>query len=289
MRLHKLAEVAVLTPASLTQKAGQALGRADDGAQAVADGAGIGGLVDVGSDHERIAPDRVGGVGDEAMPCGDNQVVEPLDGVGGELSDVAAEASPVERLVVAPTVDAHDSSQGTMLLGEVLQPIVVEVAAEADRPQDKDRPGGHSRAALVGTGDPIDVLGDGIEQFVAEFGPAVDVLQGSEDGDDLIAAVGVEPDIWDDGAIQPELGVEGPAHRSAPGRFPGLSCGNGGFIGETLQGAYDLRGASLLKTRVKRDSNTFSDGLYLGVRGPTTPTHSLALPDRFGNPASAAA
>src|SRR5512140_388754 len=30
--------------------------------------------------------------------------------------------------------------------------------------------------------------------------------------------------------------------------------------GETLQEAYDLRGASLAKTREKRDSNTLSDG-----------------------------
>ena len=56
---------------------------------------------------------------------------------------------------------------------------------------------------------------------VQEIGPAVDVLQGSEDGDDLIAAVGVESDIGDDRAIEPELGVEGTAHRSAPRGFPG--------------------------------------------------------------------
>ena len=150
------------------------------------------------------------------MPFSDDQVVESLDGVGGEESDVVAKASPVERLVVAPTVDSHDSSQGTMLLGEVLQPIVVEVAAQPYGTEDQDGPVVHPRAALVGTGDPIDVLGDGIEQFVAEFGPAVDVLQSSEDGDDLIAAVGVESDLGDDRAIEPELRIEGTAHRSAP-------------------------------------------------------------------------
>src|SRR3954471_8939925 len=258
MRLHHPAEVAVLTPAGLTQKAGQASGRTDDGAQAVADEAGIGGIVDVGGNHERVAPDRVDGVGNEAMPFSDDQVVESLDGVGGEESDVVAKASPVERLVVAPTVDAHDSSQGTMFLGEVLKPVVVEVAAQPYGAEDQDRPVVHARAALVGTGDRIDVAGDGIEQFVAEFGPAVDVLEGTEDGDDLIAAVGVETDLGDDRAIQPELRVEGDSHRSAPRRFPGLSSGNGGFFNETLQGAYDLRGASLPKTREKRDSNTFS-------------------------------
>ena len=66
-----------------------------------------------------------------------------------------------------------------MLLGEVLEPVVVEVAPEPDGPQDEDRPVVHPRAAAVGTGDPIDVLGDGIEQGIAQFGPGVDVLQGS--------------------------------------------------------------------------------------------------------------
>ena len=53
-----------------------------DGAEAVADEAGIGGVVDVGGDDERVAPDRLGRLGDEPMPLGDDQVVEPLDGVG---------------------------------------------------------------------------------------------------------------------------------------------------------------------------------------------------------------
>src|SRR3954464_7814509 len=130
MCFHQPAEVAVLTPAGLAQEAGQASGRANDDTQAVADEAGIGGIVDVGGDDERVAPDRVYGVGDETMPLGDDEVVEPLDGVGGEESEVVTEASPVERPVVAPAVDAHDPSQGTMLLGEVLKPIVVEVAAQ---------------------------------------------------------------------------------------------------------------------------------------------------------------
>src|SRR5665213_899536 len=121
MRLHHLAEVTVLTPAGLVQKAGQAVRRAEDGAQAVADESRIGGIENVGGDDERIAPDSVGGVGDQAMPLGDNEVVEPLDGVGREQSDVVTESSPVEGLVIAPAVNAHDSSQGTMLLGEVLE------------------------------------------------------------------------------------------------------------------------------------------------------------------------
>ena len=57
-------------------------------------------------------------------------------------------------VVVAPAVDAHDQSQGTMLLGEVLEPVVVEVAAEPDGPQDEDRPVVHPRTAAVGAAWP---------------------------------------------------------------------------------------------------------------------------------------
>src|SRR5512140_2846599 len=254
MPLHNLAEVAVLTPAGLAQKAGQASGCADDGAQAAADEAGIGRVVDVGGHHERVAPDCLGRLGDKAMPLGNDQVVEPLDRVGREQTDVVAEASPVERLVVAPTVDTQDSSQRTMLLGEVLEPIVVEVAAQPYGAEDQDRPVGHSRSALIGTAGPIDVLGDCIEQFSPELGPAVDVLQASEDGDDLIAAIGVESDIRDDRTIEPKLGVEGSSHRSAPRRLPDSSSKTADFWRNpsgSLRSSRSVSGENQGKTRFK--------------------------------------
>jgi hypothetical protein len=132
--------------------------------------------VDVGGDHERVAPDRLGRLGDEPMPLGDDQVVEPLDRLGRQEADIVAEASPVELLIIAPAPEAHDPSQGAMLLGQVLEPVVVEIAAEPDGPQDEDRPVLHPRTAVVGATGPIDIPGDGIEQLIAQFGPAVDVL-----------------------------------------------------------------------------------------------------------------
>ena len=75
-----------------------------------------------------------------------------------------------------------------------------------------------------------------------------------------VAAGGVEPDVRDRRAIEPKLGIEGDSHRSAPRRFPGLGCGNGGFLRETLEEVYGLRGAFPPKSREKRDSSTFSDG-----------------------------
>jgi hypothetical protein len=134
----------VLTPAGPAQEVGESSRCADDGAQAIADEAGIGGIVDVGGDDERVAADLVGGVGDEAMALGDDPVVEPLDGIGGEEGDVIAEASPVEGDVVVPAADAHDEPQGSVFLGEVLKPIVVEIAAQAYGGEDQNGPVVHA-------------------------------------------------------------------------------------------------------------------------------------------------
>jgi len=82
LRLQATEQMLVLPPAALAQQVGQASGRRDDRAEAVADEARIGGVVDVGGDDERVAPDRLGGLGGEPMPLGDDQMVEPFDRVG---------------------------------------------------------------------------------------------------------------------------------------------------------------------------------------------------------------
>jgi hypothetical protein len=68
LRLQATEQVLVLPPAAPAQQARPASGRRDDRAEAVADEARIGGVVDVGGDDERVAPDYLGGLGDEAMP-----------------------------------------------------------------------------------------------------------------------------------------------------------------------------------------------------------------------------
>jgi hypothetical protein len=156
------------------------------------------------------------------VPLGHDPVVEPLDRLGRQEGDVGLEASPVELLIVAPAPDAHDQSQGTMLFGQVLESVVVEVAPEPDGSQDEDGPVRHPRAAAVGAAAPIDVLGDGIEQGIPQFGLGVDVLQGFEDGDDLVAAGGIEPDVEDGGAIETQLGIAGDSHGGRPSKIPWL-------------------------------------------------------------------
>src|SRR5271166_585524 len=106
-----------------------------------------------------------------------------------------------------------------MLFGQILEPVVVEIAAQPNRPQNKDRPVGHPGTAKVCTGGSVDVLSDCIEQFIAQFGLAVNVLQPFEDGNDLVATRCVEPDLKDRRTIEPTLGIKGDSHRALPRRF----------------------------------------------------------------------
>jgi len=147
-----------------------------------------------------------------------------------------------------------------MLLGQVLEPIVVEIASEPDGSQDEDRPVVHTRPATVGAGGPIDVLGDGLKEFVPQLRLTVDVLEGFEDGDDLVAAVGVEPDIGDGRAIEPKLGIEGDSHQVAPRRFPLSEPGIGGSPGILTRRDCNLRGGFLPGTAEIADPNAFSHG-----------------------------
>ena len=100
-----------------------------------------------------------------------------------------------------------------MLFGEILEFVVVEVAAESDGGQDEDRPVVHPRPAAIRIGVRIDILGNRAEQFVAERGLTVDMLQCREDGDDLITAGGVEADVEHGSAAEAKLRLEGDAHR----------------------------------------------------------------------------
>src|SRR5512135_1845707 len=152
-----------------------------------------------------------------------------------------------------------------MLLGQVLEPVVIEVTTEPDSPQDEDRPVLHPRSAAVGAGAPIDILGDGIEQGITQFGPGVDVLQGCEDGDDLVSAGGVEPDVEDGSGVESELGIEGDSHGRGPRRIPRSGAGNRLSRGNSYARSHLLRGVFLSRTPGKTGSNTFFDGHELPV------------------------
>src|SRR5512147_219902 len=153
-----------------------------------------------------------------------------------------------------------------MLLSQVLEPVVVEIAPEPDGPQDEDRPVLHPRTAAVGAADPIDILGDGIEQGITQGGPGVNVLQGCQDGDDLVSPGGVEPDVEDGCAVESQLGIEGDSHGRGPRRFPRSGAGNWLFRGNSYARSPILRGVVLSRIPEKTGSNTFCDGHSLGFK-----------------------
>jgi hypothetical protein len=98
-----------------------------------------------------------------------------------------------------------------VLLGEVLEPVIVEVAAQTYGGEDEDGPVVHAGPAPIGAGGGINIVRDGIEDLVSELRLCVDVLQGAEDGDDLIATVVVESDVGDGCGVEAKLGIEGRA------------------------------------------------------------------------------
>ncbi len=98
-------------------------------------------------------------------------------------------------------------------------------------------------------------MGDRVEQFVAERGLTVEVLQCRENGDDLIAAVGVELDVEHGRAGEAKLWFEGDAHRWASRRNPGWEPGNRQFPGDSYARQPRSSGGIPAKLRGKSRAN----------------------------------
>src|SRR5512135_428889 len=136
-----------------------------------------------------------------------------------------------------------------MLLGQVLELVIVEVAAQPHCGQDEDLPVSQAGAPAVSPTRPVDVLGDGLEQVIAQLGSAVDVLKGGEQGDDLVAAGGVEPNRnWGSKATRIGQSLEDDlAQDPETGCFQGiLARGSGIFEAKS--------GGGFKKNRAERDS-----------------------------------
>jgi len=129
------------------------------------------------------------------MALANDPVVDPLDGFGANLGDVVFNTPPVEHGLSFPVADTHDVSQGSMLLGQVLEFVVVESAAEAHGSEHEDLPVVHSLASVSSAGARVDIPGNGFQNTVSEFRLAVDVLEGFENRYDFIPAVEVQLDI----------------------------------------------------------------------------------------------
>src|SRR5205807_9784122 len=90
------------------------------------------------------------------------------------------------------------------------------------------RPVVHPRPPALAAGGTraVDVRGDRFEDLVTQGGPAVNVAQGREDRDDLVAAVEVQLRVRHRRAAQPLLAFHRLSHRVVLLEDPGRPDGN---------------------------------------------------------------
>src|SRR5438132_6558098 len=131
------------------------------------------------------------------MPFGDNQLIDLVERLRADLTNVVANAAPIERGLFVPVADAHDMSQSTMLFCQIVELVIVEPAPEADRRQHEDLPVVHPLSPAVVTRLSVHVLGDEPKDFIPQVGPGVDVLQCLKDWDNLVTTLPIEFDIQD--------------------------------------------------------------------------------------------
>src|SRR5262249_52146963 len=89
-----------------------------------------------------------------------------------------------------------------MIFGQVLQLVVTQVATEPHGGQDSNLPVVHAASAAFAAGALVDILPHQSQQLSPQGSIAVEVLQPSQDGDDLIPTVEVEGHLADGQAIQ---------------------------------------------------------------------------------------
>ena len=127
----------MLPPADQAEQPGQHHGQAEHLPQAVRDQTAVRGIVDVGLDHEGIATHRLGRLRFQAVPLLDDRLIDLLDRFGTQQVEIAFDPPPVESLLVLlltlPVANSHDLTQGTVVLGEILELIVVVTASQPRR------------------------------------------------------------------------------------------------------------------------------------------------------------
>ena len=163
--------------------------------------------MDIGLDHERVGTRLLRGFRLEAMSFRHDRVADLLDGRGLQQTDVVANASPREIGFITPIPDSQDVPQVPMLLGQVLQFVVVQIAAQSHRRQHQYLPVVHAFTAEIVTRIVVDILRHQIENRVARF-RAVKVLQRGQDGNNFIAAFQIQLHTQHTSTIEPLLAGE---------------------------------------------------------------------------------
>ncbi len=114
--------------------------------------------MDVGFDDKRIGALLLGGIWVEAIGFADNAVADRFDGGRFEQADIITNASRVEIDLVLPIADSHDLPHGPMLLSEVLQFVIIEIASQSYRREYRDVPIVQAFASAVAPRVLVDIL-----------------------------------------------------------------------------------------------------------------------------------
>ena len=95
--------------------------------------------MNVGLDDERVRTHFLDRLGHEHMPLRHDQPIDVVDRLSPQQTNVVANPLPGEVGLVE-LADLHDRSQRPMVLGEVLQLVVIQIAAQPHRRQHQDAP-----------------------------------------------------------------------------------------------------------------------------------------------------
>ena len=109
-------------------------------------------------------------------------------------------------------------TQRAMVLGQVVQLVVIQIASQPYRRQHQDAPVTQSLASPIGSRLGRDIAFDQLQDRLADLGRRVDLLSGSQNRDQLIPTIEIQHHLRHTVAVQPPLPLNRVAHPFAPRR-----------------------------------------------------------------------
>ena len=130
-----------------------------------------------------------------------------------------------------------------VVLGEILELVVVVIAPQPHRREDKDFPVAQTWPPVLGARLAVDIAGNGVKNRITHVGSVVDVLQAPEDGNGFVAAVEIQDNFPHRRTIQTPLTIKRFSHRLCSSKI--WTCRNrfSQKIAVAAQSQFILRGA----------------------------------------------
>ncbi len=205
--------------------------------------------MDVRLHHERIATHRLDRLRFQCMPCTYDQIIDLLQGLGPEFNQVVLDAPPIKiDFLSLPIANAHDLPQAPMVFRQVLQLVIIQVAAQPHARQHRDLPIVHAASPTVVVGALVHILAHQTQEFPPQLSIAIQVLQRPQDRDDLISTIQIQSYIADGQAIQTLFGTS-QTHVNFSGKIGILSRGMPTILHLGRRLTYNLRYTIRSKTQ----------------------------------------